>query len=233
MQESNYCSAKPKRSRGPGHRRGVVLLVSTNPLALPELFRLARASRMRCRPHFLKLGLVTEVEDIRVPRSSVIVLDSFSTGALTEKVVAAIRTHHPRACVIVLVNDMGDSQGFALLQLGVKGIVSQREMAESLGKTIVFVAGGGVRMPRGLMARFLDSNFSGSPVLPSPRLSHRERQVLEGVVKGRSNKEIAEDIHISESTVKFHLARIFRKFRVRRRAELITQSAQDSPTHVH
>jgi len=189
---------------------------------------------MRCRLHYLKLGLLADVEDIRVPRASVFVLDAFSTGALTEKVVAAIRTQHPRACVIVLVNGLGDLQGFALLQLGVKGIVSHRD-AESLGRAIAFVIGGGVRMPRGLMAKFLDSSFAvGAPGNgTSRRLSQRERQVLDGVVKSQSNKEIASDLHISESTVKFHLARIFRKFHVRRRAELIVQSAHEGANLVH
>ena len=236
MQESNHrpAESKSRGKRRSGRRRGIARLISTNPLALPELRRLAKCSALRCRLHYLKLGLLADVEDIRVPRATVFVLDGCSTGALTEKVVAAVRTQHPRACVIVLVNDLGDLQGFALLQLGVKGIVSLRDAA-SLGKAIMFVAGGGVRMPRGLMARFLDSSFAlSSPARSSSRrLSQRERQVLDGVVKSQSNKEIANELHISESTVKFHLARIFRKFHVRRRAELIVQSAQESSNHVH
>jgi DNA-binding NarL/FixJ family response regulator len=233
MQESNHRWAQSKKKRR-SKTRGIVRLISTNPLALPELRRLAQCSRMRCRLHYLKLGVLHDVEEIRIPRATVLVVDSFSTGPLTETVVAAIRTQHPRACVIVLVNDLGDTQGFALLQLGVKGIVSHRD-ANSLGKAITFVAGGGVRMPRGLMARFLDSSFAASnPALPQTRrLSQRERQVLDGVVKSQSNKEIANELHISESTVKFHLARIFRKFHVRKRAELIVQSAQEPASLVH
>lgn len=234
MQESNDRSSAPKRARKPGRRRGVVLLISSNPLALPELRRLARTRQFRQRLHYLKLGLVTEVEDIRLPRASVLVLDTFSTGAMTEKVVAAIRTQHPRACVIALVGDLGDAQGFALLQLGVKGILTHRDWAASLGKAIAFVAAGGVRMPRGLMGRFLDSYNVSALSHPSVRrLSGRERQVLDGVVKSQSNKEIANELHLSESTVKFHLARIFRKFGVRRRSELISQAAQDAGGRVH
>jgi DNA-binding NarL/FixJ family response regulator len=90
-------------------------------------------------------------------------------------------------------------------------------------------------MPRGLMAKFLDSSFAVSAPGggTNRRLSQRERQVLDGVVKSQSNKEIASDLHISESTVKFHLARIFRKFHVRRRAELIVQSAHEGANLVH
>ena len=236
MQESVDRPARSKTTRRAGKRRGVVLLISTNPLALPELRRLATPSRLRCKPHYLRLGLLADMEDIRVPRATVLVLDSFSTGPLTEKVVAAIRTQHPRACVIVVLSEVGDAQGFALLQLGVKGILSQRDMMGSLGQAISFVAEGGVRMPRGLMARFLDSTSGlGTPAkITSRRLSQRERQVMEGVVKSESNKEIGSRLHISESTVKFHLARIFRKFGVRRRSELIAQSGHEpAATHVH
>ena len=234
MQESSDRPVRPKATRRLLNRRGVVLLISTNPLALPELLRLGRASRLRCRPYYLKLNLLSDVDEIRVPRATVLVVDSFSTGPLTEKVIASIRTQHPRACVIVLVSELGDAQGFALLQLGVKGILTQRDMSESLGQAIQFVAEGGVRMPRGLMARFLDSSSGLGPStkIVGRRLSHRERQVLEGVVKSESNKEIASHLHISESTVKFHLARIFRKFGVRRRAELIVQAGQESAAAV-
>jgi DNA-binding NarL/FixJ family response regulator len=234
MQESSDRPDRSKATRRPGGRRGVVLLISTNPLALPELQRLAKSTKLRCRPYYLKLNLLSDVEQIRVPRGTVLVLDSYSTGPLTEKVVASIRTHHPRACVIVLVHELGDSQGFALLQLGVKGILTHRDINESLGQAIQFVAEGGVRMPRGLMARFLDSSSGLGPSarIVGRRLSQRERQVLEGVVKSESNKEIASHLHISESTVKFHLARIFRKFGVRRRAELIVQAGQESASAV-
>jgi FixJ family two-component response regulator len=53
------------------------------------------------------------------------------------------------------------------------------------------------------------------------------------VVKSQSNKEISAELHISESTVKFHLARLFEKFGVRRRSELILQTVQQTAPVVH
>jgi DNA-binding NarL/FixJ family response regulator len=216
-------------------RSAVVRLISTNPLALPELDRLAKASHLRCRRHYLKLGLAADGDDIRLPRATVHVIDSSSTGPLTEKVVAAIRTQHPRSRVIVLVDGLGETQGFTLLHLGVKGILHYRDVEKKLSKVIGMVAAGGVRMPPGMMARFLDSAFgvSSPAAVTTRRLSQRERQVLDCVVRSQSNKEIAHELHISESTVKFHLARIFRKFHVRRRAELIVQSVQEPAMLVH
>ena len=67
----------------------------------------------------------------------------------------------------------------------------------------------------------------------TPRISQRERQVLDCVMKSQSNKEISAELHISESTVKFHLARLFEKFGVRRRSDLILQTVQQTAAVVH
>jgi DNA-binding CsgD family transcriptional regulator len=52
-------------------------------------------------------------------------------------------------------------------------------------------------------------------------------------MKSQSNKEIGAELHISESTVKFHLARLFEKFGVRRRSDLILQTVQQAAPVVH
>lgn len=53
------------------------------------------------------------------------------------------------------------------------------------------------------------------------RLSGREREVMNGVLKGRLNKQIADDLDISEKTVKVHRARVMEKMEVRSVAELV------------
>lgn len=55
-----------------------------------------------------------------------------------------------------------------------------------------------------------------------PALSVREREVLDLMVRGLRNREIATDLAISENTVKFHVSRIFRKWNVRSRAQVIS-----------
>lgn len=53
-------------------------------------------------------------------------------------------------------------------------------------------------------------------------LKKREKEVLELLMQGKSNKEIAIILGLSQSTIKFHLARLFRKFNVRSRTECIS-----------
>jgi FixJ family two-component response regulator len=56
-------------------------------------------------------------------------------------------------------------------------------------------------------------------------LTHRERQVFEGVVSGRLNKQIAADLGTVEKTIKVHRARVMRKMRARSLAELVRLAA--------
>lgn len=55
------------------------------------------------------------------------------------------------------------------------------------------------------------------------QLSHRERQVVNQVIKGHSNDEIAEALDITTKTVKFHLTNIYRAENVKTRAQLIVK----------
>jgi DNA-binding NarL/FixJ family response regulator len=234
MHEAAPPATRARTARRGSKRRAVVCLLSANPLALPEMRRLARRSRFRVRTAHIRLS-GPEVHHVRVPNASVYVIDAFSTGAMTEAFVAGLRTSHPRARLVALVDGLAEAQGIALLFLGVKGILKIREVEMSLGKAIAFVCAGGVWMPRGLMAKFLDASTGRSQtrrLSAAGRLSQRERQVFDRVVKNRSNKEIASELHISESTVKFHVARLFDKFGVRRRADLILQNVQE-PGVVH
>lgn len=225
-------AARQKRLR----HRATVCLLSANPFALPELHHLVRRSGLRVKRALLDIATRTEMYGLRVPNASVYVLDATSTGLITEGVVAALRSRHPHARVVVLALKMPEEAAFSLLQLGVKGLVFEKEAAQGLARAVLAVAGGGVWMPRLLTARFLDHVLGRShepaPAGAARRLSQRERQVLDGVLKSQSNKEIAASLYISESTVKFHLTRLFAKFGVRRRADLILHSIQQ-PTMVH
>jgi DNA-binding NarL/FixJ family response regulator len=217
--------------------RAIVGLVSANPLALPELQRMAQRSRLRTRSMHLNLDSRPDIHEVRVPKASLYVLDAWSTGRMTEAVVASIRATRPGARLIVLTHKLSEVASFSLLQLGVKGLVNSKVATKELGPAILAVAGGGVWVPRALIASFLDRVMPDKPASEPPpqarRLSARERQVLDCVMQSLSTKEISSSLNISESTVKFHLAQLFQKFGVRRRADLILKSIQQPASLVH
>jgi DNA-binding NarL/FixJ family response regulator len=108
---------------------------------------------------------------------------------------------------------------------------------DHLAHAVRHVAQGGLWIPRAQLSRFLEQVIGQGrerqAVAATRNISRREREVLNCVLKNLSNKEIGSELHISESTVKFHLARLFEKFGVRRRADLILQTVQQPASLVH
>jgi DNA-binding NarL/FixJ family response regulator len=201
---------------------------------LPELSRsLARAGfHMILRR--LEITSNTDVHRVPLPPASVFVIDCQSTGAATEGLIASIRTRRRRARIIALVNDLGDLYTFPLLRLGVKGLIPYDGVSKQLARAVQLVARGGVWIPRTVMSHYLELVQNGQrghvPFAKSKTLSRREKEVLDLLLKNLSNKEIASTLHISESTVKFHVSKIFGRFGVQRRTDLILQSIQETTT---
>ena len=67
---------------------------------------------------------------------------------------------------------------------------------------------------------------SGHGAKSSVRLTRREEEVLDGVVRSLANKEIASLLNVSERTVKFHVSSLLAKFKVRSRMELLRESSR-------
>jgi DNA-binding NarL/FixJ family response regulator len=70
--------------------------------------------------------------------------------------------------------------------------------------------------------KLLQSWRSVSPV----QLTHREQDVLDGILRGLANKEIAASLNVSERTVKFHVSNLLSKFQVLGRTELVREAAR-------
>ena len=67
---------------------------------------------------------------------------------------------------------------------------------------------------------------AGRSVKSHVKLTRREEEVLNGVMRSQANKEIAASLNLSERTVKFHVSSLLAKFRVRGRMELVREAAQ-------
>ena len=62
--------------------------------------------------------------------------------------------------------------------------------------------------------------------IPIPVLSEREREILALVVNGAANREVAEKLHLSQNTIKFHIRQLLEKVQVSNRTELATKAVQ-------
>lgn len=72
---------------------------------------------------------------------------------------------------------------------------------------------------------------AGHSVSSPVKLTRREEEVLEGVMKSLANKEIAATLNLSERTVKFHVSSLLAKFRVRGRMELVREASRSTIGH--
>jgi len=166
----------------------------------------------------------------------VYVLDAYSRSQLAEALIGKILSLNPKARFLVVSEEFTVANAFPLLRLGVKGLLTYREASSQLPRALEAVASRGFWVPRTLLSRFVDSVLTvvhTRRLLSGPAdVSRREKEILEGVLDNLSNKEIANKLRISGSTVKFHVSNLLAKYGVQRRSDLILlyfQRTQTSP----
>lgn len=120
-----------------------------------------------------------------------------------------LRASLPHATIVVVCSPSRERPQ-SLLWSGVDAIVLEPGAGAVVGPTVRAALAGYLVLPRSFRA-----------AVQPPPLTARERQLLALVVKGLSNREIAERLYLAESTVKRHLSSIFRRLGVRSRREAV------------
>jgi DNA-binding NarL/FixJ family response regulator len=105
------------------------------------------------------------------------------------------------------------------------GFVLPAAPPEELAAATAAVARGLVVLPKALTEQLLQGPAAPAEELAEP-LTAREREVLELLGRGLSNKLIARELHISEHTVKFHISSLYTKLEVSNRTEAVSQGAR-------
>jgi DNA-binding NarL/FixJ family response regulator len=122
---------------------------------------------------------------------------------------------NPDAKIIVLAEHAGDAEISRSLKKGAFGYICKDTSEEELIKAIRTVASGRKYIPSGI-AEILSENLGQEELTPM------ERKVLAMIVEGKANKEIANNLDISENTVKTHVKNIFGKLGVSDRTSAAT-----------
>ena len=127
---------------------------------------------------------------------------------------------------ILLAGSLDRAQLVTAVHLGVRGLLLKDASTEILFEAIACVMAGQYWLGQSLVTHLLEivrpllQSSTTSAGSPAARLTPRERQVLNLVVSGCSNKEIAQQFDVSEQTVKHHLTRMFDKVGASNRLEL-------------
>ena len=165
------------------------------------------------------------IETFRVVQPDVTLMDLRLPRLGGADAIAKIREEFPGARIIVLTTFDGDEDIYRALQAGAKGYLLKGMDATELTDAIRAVYAGKSRIPA-FVAEKLAERMGG------PALTTRELEVLKRIVAGRSNKEIAGDLNISEATVKTHINSILSKLGVSDRTQAATSALQRGIVHL-
>lgn len=131
---------------------------------------------------------------------------------------------HPLAIVVITTFDL-DEYVHGALKAGARGFLLKDAGPDLLVQAIHAAANGDALIAPSitvrLLAAFADRRVGRPPAQPTEPLTGREEQVLMTVAQGRTNSEIAAELHISVSTVKTHIASVMTKLGARNRVEIV------------
>lgn len=137
-------------------------------------------------------------------------------------------TERPR--VLILTTFEIDEYVYEAVRAGASGFLLKRTPPEELLAGLRVVAGGDALMAPSVTRRLMDefAGATGGPSLSTDirnrdldRLTEREREVLVLIARGLSNREIAEELYVGESTVKTHVKRVLMKLMLRDRVHAV------------
>jgi DNA-binding NarL/FixJ family response regulator len=159
----------------------------------------------------------------------VVLMDVRMPGTDGIQATAAIVAAGPACKVLILTTFDLDQYVFAGLKAGASGFLLKDAPPTELLSAIRTVAAGDAVLAPSATRRLIDQF---APLLPDPiktqeraslldELTDRERAVFAELVAGRSNREIAAELHVSEGTVKIHVGRILAKLNLRDRVQAV------------
>ncbi|MGW5051794.1 response regulator transcription factor [Actinokineospora sp. NPDC004072] len=167
---------------------------------------------------------VEAVSVVREQRPDVVLMDirmpNLDGLAATRRVLA----ESPRCRVLMLTTFDLDRYVYAALAAGASGFLLKDVTPEHLVAAVRLVNTGDALLAPSITRRLVERFAAAdAPAVPAELgvLTPREREVLALLGRGRSNAELAEELTLSEATVKTHVARIFAKLDLRDRAQAV------------
>ena len=161
--------------------------------------------------------------DISTQQNIDLVLLGNRNGQNLFDLMASLKAARPDLRIIVTGSGMDEETILKAIASGAKGYVDEAASPSEFVQAIRVVNQGSVWAPRHVLSVFIE-RVSTSPgrIFPAGRVTFtdREKEVLEMLVAGRSNKEIGAALGIEERTVKAHVAKLMRKVGVQNRIAL-------------
>jgi len=152
-------------------------------------------------------------------RPHVLVLDLVMPGLDGLGVLERLRERSVRPAVIVLTSFMDEDKGLAAVRAGAQSYLPKTMAADRVVEVVRATAAGGSVLDPGVAAAVVQRVRGDGSASPLGALSRREREVLALLSRGRSNREIARKLSLSEETVKSYVSSILTKLGLQDRTQ--------------
>jgi two-component system, NarL family, response regulator LiaR len=154
---------------------------------------------------------VAALEAVRALRPDVVLLDLFMPGLDGIAVLKALQADGLASGVLVLTSSQDDAHLVQAIRAGALSYLPKTADVDQVVASVRAAARGESVLQPAATARLLRELRRGSATDPLGRLTPRERDVLTEIARGRSNREIARALSVSEETVKSHVSSILAK----------------------
>jgi len=194
------------------------------------LFREGVIHSLASEPDFSVIGqAATGEEALRMARDllpDVVLLDIAMPGWDGLLTAEKIATACPATKIVMVTVFEDEDKLLAAFKAGARGYVLKGVPARELASVVRATANGEVYVPPSLAAGMMVALTRGRPPDPLEELTEREREILELVGRGHTNREIGQRLHLSEKTIKHYITNILEKLQVRSRVEAALVAAR-------
>jgi len=164
------------------------------------------------------------VRQVETLRPDVVLLDLEMPETDGVEALRQIRLSHPKTYAIVFTAFDTDERILAAVRAGAQGYLLKGAPREEIFKAVRVASQGGSLLQPVVASRLL--KHVANPAESPPALTQRELEVLRWLAQGKTNKEIAVALNITQRTVKFHVSAILRKLGVGNRTEALASAAK-------
>jgi len=204
-----------------------ILLIEDN-----RLLRDGIASMLKKQPDMHVVATIGNGENILTTlekhKPNIVLLDLGLRNQNSLQIVKLSKQHFPATKVIVMDLIPLQADVFEFVQAGVSGFILKDANVAEFFKTIRSVYQGAQVLPPhltgSLFSQIVEHTINGgaksSAIIESVRMTKRERQVIELIADGSTNKEIAQKLHLSTYTVKSHVHNILEKLALNTRVQI-------------
>ena len=196
-------------------RQGIRMMVSTE----PTLQIIGEANNGR-----------EAVDQARSLRPDVVLLDLVMPDEDGIEALLEIKQSYPAMKVIVLTTFADEDRINTAMTAGADGYLLKDADGEALLRALHSVQNGELPLHPRVARHLIEGVIHRNKPSRADELTEREKEILELLATGLSNKEMAQTLHLAEGTVKVYVSKILRKFNVSNRTEAAMHAKQNSLT---